>query len=556
LAKAGIERLQKEKRLVSSKIVGEVGMEIRALDLLGALSLMSDMALGFSAGHGVRATYIGMRIGQELRLPNDELADLFYAALLTDAGCTAWASQSAAAFLGDDMEARRELVFFGDPTDPREMLKWLVRYMAAGERISVRVKRIVDFAIHGRQFMIEGMQNTSDVAARFACRLDRSARVQEALRYAFEHWDGSGLRGQRGETVPLISRITYAAIFLEVFHGVKGRAAAIDLARSRRGIHLDPAVVDAFIELANDDEFWQSLESDGIWSLVRAMEPESPFQYFSVARLDEAAQAFGDFADLKSFYTAGHSRRVAGLSESITTILRLSAEMAITVRRAGLLHDVGLVAIPSFVLHKPPERLSEAEWEMMRLHPYHGERILSRVPAFLPVSPVVAAHHERPDGKGYFRGLSEDEMPVGARILAVADRFDELTHKGPEREPLSPEAALAVMSRGESTEFCTDALAALRESVTGEPGKQRDAKGAPLAPTRGELRHSWPAGLTDREIEVIRILATGASRRDIADFLSVSEHTVRHHLEHIYAKIDVRTRVEATLFAIEHALLS
>lgn len=531
-------------------------MEIRALDLLGALSLMGDMALGLAAGHGVRATYIGMRIGNELHLPNDELADLFYAALLTDAGCTAWASQAAVAFLGDDMEARRALFFFGDPRDPREMLKWLVRYMAAGERIGVRVQRIVDFAINGRQFMIEGLQNTSDVAARFACRLDRSMRVQDALRYAFEHWDGSGLRGRSGETVPLISRITHAAIYLEVFHGVKGRASAVDFARSRRSKHLDPAVVDAFLRLANDDKFWQDLESDGIWSLVRAMEPDSPFQYFSVARLDEAAQAFGDFADLKSIYAAGHSRRVAALSETMAAVTGLSNEMAITVRRAGLLHDVGLVAIPSFVLHKPPEHLSESEWEMMRLHPYHSERILSRVPAFSPESRVVAAHHERPDGKGYFRGLCGDDVPIGARILAVADRFDELTHTGAAREPLSPEGAVAVMSRGEGTEFCAYALAALRESVTGDSGAKGEAKGAALAPTRDGLRNSWPAGLTDREIDVMRALATGASRRDMADALSVSEHTVRHHLEHIYAKIGVRTRVEATLFAIEHSLLS
>jgi HD-GYP domain-containing protein (c-di-GMP phosphodiesterase class II)/DNA-binding CsgD family transcriptional regulator len=529
---------------------------VRAIDLLGALSLMGDMALGLSAGHGVRATYIGMCIGRELNLSTDELADQFYAGLLTDVGCTAWASQTAAAILGDDIEARRELFFFTDPTDLRDMLKWLTHYIAAGERLGVRLQRVVDFSVRGRRFMLEGLHNTSEVAARFASRLDRSPRVQDALRFAFERWDGSGPSGRRRESIPMISRITYASIFLEVFHVVGGRAAAVDLARARRGKDLDPVVVDAFLHLARKESFWQGLESESIWTLVREIEPDSPFRYFDAGRLDDAATAFGDFADLKSFYSAGHSRRVAALSESMADAMNIRDESVVTIRRAALLHDIGLVAIPSLVLHKPRERLSEAEWEMMRLHPYHAERILTRTPVFAPLCHIVAAHHERPDGKGYFRGLTDSEIPVGARILAVAVRFDELTHDGPGREALSPEAAIDVMNREAGSGLCEDALSALHERAA----SAQDDESAPERPSPpisdSEPRRVWPAGLTDREVEILRTLSTGASRQQMAQCLSLSEHTVRHHLEHIYSKIDVRTRVEATLFAIEHGLLA
>ena len=138
---------------------------LRTIDLLGALSLAADMALGLSAGHGVRTTYIGMKIAGHLGLPLDEQTDLFYAALLMDAGCTAWASQVAATILGDDTAARRQMFFFTDPGDPREVVRWLARHMAAGERASVRLKRAADFAVHGRKFMMEGLHNTSEVAA-------------------------------------------------------------------------------------------------------------------------------------------------------------------------------------------------------------------------------------------------------------------------------------------------------------------------------------------------------------------------------------------------------
>jgi DNA-binding CsgD family transcriptional regulator len=235
--------------------------------------------------------------------------------------------------------------------------------------------------------------------------------------------------------------------------------------------------------------------------------------------------------------------------------MQIDGESIATIRRAALLHDIGLVAIPSFVLHKPLERLSEAEWEMLRLHPYHAERILARAPVFSPLRHIVASHHEQPDGQGYFRGLNDGEIPSGARILAIADRFDELTHEGPGRKPLSIDVAFEVMSRETGSRLCADALAALHDCLEQAPPEESSAPVETPLPSP-EARRVWPAGLTDREIDVLRALATGASRQQMAKRLSVTEHTVRHHLEHIYAKIDVKTRVEATLFAIEHGLLA
>ena len=528
---------------------------VRTIDLIGALSLAADLATGVSAGHSVRATYIGMRIAADLGLPAEQLPDLFYTELLMDAGCTAWTSQLAATILGDDIAARRDLFFHSDPSDPRDLLRWLARYMAAGEGLGTRVTRAVRFAVSGKAFMTEGLQNTCEVAARLAGRLGMSTGVQEALRFAFEHWDGSGPRGRHSDAIPVVSRIVYATIFIEVFHQVGGRAAAIELARKRRGKALDPAVTDALGHLAADDAFWQALESDSIWPLVRGLEPDSPYRYFRETRLDDAAKAFADFADLKSFYMAGHSRRVAELAERVASALGSSSAELVTVRRAALLHDFGLAAVPSFNLHKPEERLTDGERETLRLHPYHAERILARVPAFAPAVPLVGAHHERPDGRGYYRGLPYAQIPLGARIIAVADRFDELTHAGPERPALGVEPALAQMRGEVGTGLCPEAFSALLSSLqVPSPAPLRARATAGPEPAAGP-RPSWPAGLTDREIEVLRLLATGASRREMARALSVSEHTVRHHLSHIYDKIGVRTRVAATLFAIERALL-
>jgi HD-GYP domain-containing protein (c-di-GMP phosphodiesterase class II) len=202
------------------------------------------------------------------------------------------------------------------------------------------------------------------------------------------------------------------------------------------------------------------------------------------------------------------------------------------------MHDLGLVAIPSFSLEKPEEAFSDAEWESYRLHPYHGERILQRVPALAPLAEMVGNHQERFDGSGYYRGLRGGNISIGARIIAVADRLDELTHDAPGRSAIQLKDALAVLDSDPGLD--AEVVDALRRAVGEEstaPDKQR------------------PAGLTPREVDVLRLAARGMTRAQIGAALQITENTVRHHLEHIYDKTATSTRVAATLFAIENGLL-
>ena len=214
------------------------------------------------------------------------------------------------------------------------------------------------------------------------------------------------------------------------------------------------------------------------------------------------------------------------------------------VRTAALTHDLGLAAVPSFVLEKPQAKLTRAEWEQVRLHPYHGQRILSNVAALREVAELVGAHHERLDGTGYYRGLKQREIPAGARIIAVADHFDELTHETVNRPALPAEDAIRAMER---------------EAGRHSPRRRWQ----PSAPA-WEL--AWtstpPGGWSGRQVSpAVRLMcsasppARGLSRKQISEKLYVSESTVRTHMEHIYAKTGVSSRAAATLFAVENDLL-
>lgn len=519
---------------------------VRTADLLSALSLAADLAIGMPAEHAVRSCYLGMRVAERLALPPDQQADLYYAGLLMDAGCTAWTSHFARYVMTDEIEARREFFFYTDDHNPMEVMGWLKDYVAAGQPARVRAQQFLHFALHGKESTREGFRNTCEVAGRFAERLGMPEAVQTALVSVFEQWDGDGPDGARGEAIPLISRIVYVTSFLEAFHHVGGRAAALRLARERRSKAFDPTVVDAFLSLASEESFWDILDQESVWTQVQALEPPSPYRYIPAEKLEDIALSFADFADLKSFYSSGHSRRVGDLAGRMALQMRLPDAAVSDIRRAALMHDLGQVAVPSFILNKPGNQMSQVEWERLRLHPYHAERILARVSVLAPIVPMIAAHHERMDGQGYYRGLSGAQIPLGARIIAVADRFDDLTHDTPDEEAVDAAAALQRMRDEVGHALCPDSFRALAEEM--------GAPNSPL-PRRKARAQVWPAGLTDREVEIMRLLAKGMSRQEMAQRLVVSEHTVRSHLEHIYGKVGVNTRVGATLFALEHDLL-
>jgi HD-GYP domain-containing protein (c-di-GMP phosphodiesterase class II) len=232
---------------------------------------------------------------------------------------------------------------------------------------------------------------------------------------------------------------------------------------------------------------------------------------------------------------------VARVTEQLATLMGCNAGETALYRNAGLLHDLGVSAVPSAALNVAEAAWTSAQREQMRLHPYYAERILEGVPALDAVKPLIGAHHERMDGKGFFRGLSGDAIPLGARLIAVANRLDELTHDSPEAPALDLPGALAALELEAPGNFDPAVVLALRKALRGET--------APPAP------HEWPAGLTDREVDVLRAAARGLKRKEIAQSLVISEATVRHHLEHIYDKTGCRTRVAAILFAMENDLL-
>jgi HD-GYP domain-containing protein (c-di-GMP phosphodiesterase class II) len=263
--------------------------------------------------------------------------------------------------------------------------------------------------------------------------------------------------------------------------------------------------------------------------------------WISGTQIDTAAEVVADFTDLKSPFTIGHSRGVAELAAAAAQQRGLPNADVVAVRRAGLLHDLGRVGVSAAIWGKPGP-LTEGEWERVRLHPYYTERILTRSGALAPLGALAAQHHERLDGSGYHRQIASSQLPAAARILAAADVYHALTEPRPHRPARAPHEAADEVSR---------------EIKAGRlDGEAANAVLSAAGHRTRRLRHEWPGGLSDREVEVLRLLARGLTNRQMASTLTIAEKTVSHHIQHIYDKIDVTTRAAATLFAMRHDLIS
>ena len=515
-------------------MTAQVGQPVRMAELVATLSLVADLGLGQPMEHVLRQTRIALRLADAAGLGDEDRAAAYYVSLLAWVGCAVETSDLARLF-GD------ETALYAGTYDV-DMAGWegarfFATHLGSGRPVFQRVGMVGAFVATAGRPVREVMRAHCLAAGDLAGRLGLGDEVVRPLRQAFERWDGRGTPGEaRGEGLAPAIRVVQLADTIEALHRMRGLPAAVDAARDRRGTRFDPGLVDRF--LADPEPIVAGLDDAANWDAVIAGDP-SLGRTLDGAALDTALEALADFADLKSPSRVGHSRGVAALAGAAAERLGLPAADATLVRRAALVHDIGMIGVPSGVWDAT-RPWSEAQRERARTHPYLTERMLARSWPLAELGRCAALHHERLDGSGYPRGLAGDAIPLPARILAAADVYHALGEPRPHRAAVAP-AAVAAHVRGEVRAGRLDGEAA--EAVLAAAGH------------KVRRRAGLPGGLTPREAEVVVLVARGLSNPEVARALSVSRKTVSAHLEHVYTKLGVSTRTEAALFAMRHGLV-
>ena len=505
-------------------------IRVRRAELLAVLSLGADLGLGQPLEHVLRECLIALRLAARAGLDAPARGVVCHTALLTWVGCHVDAYEQAKWF-GDDLAFKSDF-----PTVDGPGMGFVLQHLGAGRPALDRARLGVSLLAGGRREVGEIIDNHRRASEALAAALGLDPAVRESLGQAFERWDGKGTPGvARGDQISIASRLVSLSDVVEVFHRLGGVPAAVEVARQRRGTQFDPAIVDLFCAYA--DEVLTGVDEATTWGAVVAQEPDLD-RVLTGAELDAALRAVADFVDVKSPYTLGHSAAVAELAAAAARTAGLPDADIVLVRRAGLVHDLGRLGVPNTIWDKP-SALTLGELERVRMHPYLTERMLASSP-LAPLGAVAIQHHERLDGSGYPRGVRGSALTPAGRILAAADAYRSKLEPRPYRGELTPEAAAAHL-RAEVTAGRLDPAAVdavLR--CTGHPQRRRS---------------TWPAGLTNREVEVLRLAARGLSSQEIAVRLGIARKTAANHVEHIYTKIGVTNRALASLYAAQHGLV-
>jgi HD-GYP domain-containing protein (c-di-GMP phosphodiesterase class II)/DNA-binding CsgD family transcriptional regulator len=512
-----------------------IGDRVRAADVIATLSLATDLAIGVPLEHGLQSTLIAMRLAESLEVDQTTARHTYYGCLLFYVGCTATAETASEIFRGEDA-----LTTYATPGrfgSRIEMITGLMRALAPPNQnvleragsIALSLPKLV------REFRAV-VAATCEVAELLAGRLGLPNPIPALLTHTGERWDGKGEPGHvRGNGLPLPMRIVQVARDAAFQSMLGGMDYAVRVVDSRAGGAFDPVIA---AKLVDEAEKILGFDPDlSVWEQTLASEPD-PTLILEGEAIDRALAAMGDFADLASHYLAGHSSGVAELVTAAAERARLPAEEVAAIRRAALVHDLGRLAVPLGIWHKSGS-LSQDDWERVRLHAYHTERILSRSPFLAALSPIATAHHERLDASGYHRGALAAAQPRAHRFLAAADACHAMSQPRPHRAALAPARVAEILNEeARAGRLDADAVAA----VLGSSGLR--------SPTRPR-----PVALTEREAEVIGLLSRGLQTKQIARSLQISAKTADRHIQNVYRKIGVSTRAAATLFAMEHGLV-
>ena len=443
-----------EETPITSPVLG-----LKLSELISALSHALDITEGQPEGHCIRCCWIGMHIGREIHLPENQLWDLYYTLLLKDLGCSSNAARICELYLTDDLQFKRDFKTVGDSLP--QVLHFVLKHTGLKAGLAERFRSVLTILRDGRDIAQELIATRCQRGAEIARLLRFSEDVAMGIYSLDEHFNGQGRpEGLRAETIPIFSRIALLSQVIDVFQIADGAQAALDEIRERSGVWFDPLLVDAFERVAKKEDFWRDLQSSDITEKVVALEPTSKEVPLDDDYLDDIAAAFGQVVDSKSPYTSGHSARVALYTDMIAEALELSPERRRWLKRGALLHDVGKLGVSNSVLDKAG-KLDISEWDEVKMHASYTETILSRIEVFSELAKVAAAHHEKLDGTGYPKGLNADQICLETRIITTADIFDAITAERPYRGAIPIPRTLEMMAENLHTaidERCFEAL--------------------------------------------------------------------------------------------------
>ncbi len=460
-------------------------------EILSALSFALDVTEGAPPGHSVRTCLLGMRLGKQIGLSDQALADLYCALLLKDIGCSSNSARMAAAFAADDQIVKQHFKFIdreklGKPN--REALTFVWNNVAPTAGVWGRIRQIYSMIRSPGDLTAEVIEARCEHGALILHKLGMGVETCAAVYSLDEHWNGQGLPDHLvAQDIPLLGRICAVAQHLDLFCSEFSPARALDTLTERSGTWYDPDLVRAAESLHQQGALWAQClpgsDPKALQSAVLALDPGTSTA-LAARDIDLICSGFADVVDAKSPFTYRHSVATTEVAVLTSNAMGLAPDRVDVVRRAALLHDIGMLGVPNTILDQQ-RPLTSTDWAAIHRHPMLSQEILSRVRAFSEVAVLAGMHHEKLDGSGYPFHLTGERLSIESRILTVADTFSALMESRPYREILTPteiqrQLALEVPHRLDAE--CVDAVVSVLDQLAAMPLEDIPAMSADTIP--------------------------------------------------------------------------
>ncbi|MEK6398372.1 MAG: HD domain-containing phosphohydrolase [Terriglobus sp.] len=442
-------------------------------ELVAALTYAVDLGSSEHSGHTLRTCVLGMNLGRRLFLPNEFLSELYYALLLKDVGTTANTVEICELMGMEERLCRLALRVFDWTGLTVPQMKFVFRHAFLDQSLPKRIRKTLSL-LRNRRLVWRAARQRAVTSELIARKFGRSDTTIDGIRCVDEHWDGTGgPAGLKRDEIPLISQICSISQTLESLETILGRDGAVRIVEQRSNKWFDPGIVAAVVTMHESGSLWSGVDDVNPMREVLARDPAPERMACDYEAFENICSAFADMIDAKSHYTFMHSQNVAVLTEAIAREMKLTEEQITDLRRAALLHDIGMLGIPNSILDKEGP-LTEQQWITMRQHPLHSHELLSKVRGFDTIARMARDHHERLDGSGYPQGLQAEQIDLPTRILSVADVYDAICSPRAYRPNLEPDTLLQIMDLLTPHQLDADCVAALKK-ILSEAQQYNDA---------------------------------------------------------------------------------
>ncbi|MFC5863682.1 HD-GYP domain-containing protein [Acidicapsa dinghuensis] len=437
-------------------------------EMLAALSYALDLTEGAIPGHAIRSCLYGMRIADELGLPELDRTTLYYALLLKDVGCSGNAARMYSLIGGDDRRMKHDVRLLDWTRPSLAAFSTLWHQALPGSSAILRTGRVLKLALDQNKNSRTMIAIRAELGANIARKIGLGEGVAETILRLNEHWDGSGYpQGQRGQTIPLLSRIAAVAQHLDIFASETGLSRAMQELTDRAGRWFDPELVRVARCLYSRSQLRAAVGGFDHFARVKQLRPGT-LRSLSTEEVDRICEIFAEVIDAKSSFTRSHSSSTARIAVGIAGELGFTVQRRNRIRRAALLHDIGKLSLPNTILDKTGP-LSPDEWDAVRAHPILSRQILDRIPHFGEIPAIAAQHHEKLDGGGYPFGLSGRDLSLDSRIVALADIFAALSEKRPYRKTLEIGEVINILESDVPNKLDPDCFEALLRYLHSAP---------------------------------------------------------------------------------------